>query len=102
MINRPARIAPANLQPIRGNHMQTAPRWPSHNGWGIAVVAAVSTIISLGILAGVTGLFQSRGMPLEDLAAAERACKEQVYVSQRETCMNERVAAARDRRLARE
>jgi len=47
---------------------------------------------------GTTMLFQSRGMPTE-LAAAERACAGQTYVSDRERCMREWVAAAHGDRL---
>lgn len=44
-------------------------------------------------------LFQSRGMPMAELAAAERACARQTYVSDRERCMREWVAAAHGDRL---
>lgn len=60
-----------------------------------AVAAALSTLIAIGILAGVTGLFQSRGAPMAQVAAAERACAGQVYVSDRESCMREWLAASR-------
>jgi hypothetical protein len=41
---------------------------------GVAVIAAaLSALIAIGILAGVTGLFQSRGAPMTRLAIAERA-----------------------------
>lgn len=45
-------------------------------------------------------LFQSRGMPMAELAAAERACTRQTNVSDRERCVREWVAAARGDRLA--
>ena len=45
-------------------------------------------------------LFQSRGKPMAELAAAERACAAQIYVSDRERCMREWVAAAHGDRLA--
>jgi hypothetical protein len=45
-------------------------------------------------------LFQSRGMPMAELAAAERACAGQTCVSDRERCMREWVAAAHGDRLA--
>jgi hypothetical protein len=45
-------------------------------------------------------LFQSRGMPMAEFAAAERACAGQTYVSDRERCMREWVAAAHGDRLA--
>ena len=44
-------------------------------------------------------LFQSRGKPMAELAAAERACAGQTYVSDRERCMREWVAAAHGDRL---
>ena len=44
-------------------------------------------------------LFQSRGMPTAELAAAERACAGQTCVSDRERCMGEWVAAAHGDRL---
>lgn len=45
-------------------------------------------------------LFQSRGMPMAELAAAERACAGQTCVLDRERCMREWVAAAHGDRLA--
>ena len=39
----------------------------------VAAAAALSTLIAIGILAGVTGLFQSRGASMARLAIAERA-----------------------------
>lgn len=67
-----------------------------HRRHGVAVTfaAALATLIAVGILAGVTGLFQSRGAPMAQLAAAERACADQTYVSDRENCMREWIAAA--------
>lgn len=69
-------------------------------GVGIVVVAVFSTLIAIGILSGVTDLFQSRGAPLALLAAAERACTGQVYVSDRERCMREWFAASEGARVA--
>jgi hypothetical protein len=45
-------------------------------------------------------LFHSRGTPMAELAAAERACAGHTYVSDRERCMREWVAAAYGDRLA--
>jgi hypothetical protein len=45
-------------------------------------------------------LFQSPGMPMAELAAAERASAGQTYVSDRERCMRGWVAAAHGDRLA--
>ncbi len=63
--------------------------------------AALATVISLGILWSVAALFQSRGMPLEQLAAAERACGELAYQSEREVCVKEWVARAQASPVAR-
>lgn len=62
-------------------------------GATLAIAAAVSTVIALGLVASVTLLFQSRGEPLGELAAAERACTAQRYVSDREACMRAWIAA---------
>jgi hypothetical protein len=43
------------------------------HGAVVAIAAASSILIAVGILAGVTGLFQSRGAPVAQPAAAERA-----------------------------
>jgi hypothetical protein len=43
------------------------------HGAAVAIAAALSTLIAIGILAGVTGLFQSRGAPMAQHAAGERA-----------------------------
>jgi len=62
--------------------------------------ATAATIASLTLLWGVVSLFQSRGAPLEELAAAERACASQVYVSDREDCMNQWIAENQRTRVA--
>ena len=43
------------------------------HGVAVAIAAALSTLIAIGILAGVTSLFQSRGALMAQLAVAERA-----------------------------
>jgi hypothetical protein len=67
----------------------------------IAAIAALSTLIAVAIFGAVTALFQSRGLPMAELAAAERACSAHVYVSERESCMRDRIALARGERIAR-
>lgn len=71
------------------------------HGTAIVVAAALSTLIAIGVLAGVTDLFQSRGEPLAQLVAAERACAGQLYVSDRESCVREWLAVSRGHRMAR-
>jgi len=62
--------------------------------------ATAATVVSLALLWGVVTLFQSRGAPLEELAAAERACASQVYVSDREACMKQWIAENQRTRVA--
>jgi hypothetical protein len=66
----------------------------------IAVAAALAGAIAVGILSAVVGLFRSEGLPMEQLAAAERACASHAYVSERESCMREQVAALRGQHVA--
>lgn len=75
------------------------PYSPSRNA-PAAVAAFLSVVIAIGILGSVTGLFQSRGLPMGELAAAARACVKQAFVSERESCMREWVAAQRGSQVA--
>lgn len=59
----------------------------------IIVVSALATAIAIGHLTAVAVLFQRDGKPLAHLAAAERACAQHLYVSERESCMREWLAA---------
>jgi hypothetical protein len=63
-------------------------------------MAAVATVISLGILWSIATLFQSRGAPLERLAAAERVCANLAYASEREACMKQWMNETRQTRVA--
>ena len=54
-----------------------------------AAITALATFIAMGILWAVVSLFQSRGAPMELLVAAERACAQHAYQSERAACMNE-------------
>jgi hypothetical protein len=65
-----------------------------------AVVAAVAAAIAIGLLSLVVSMFRSDGSPFEQVVAAEKACKQYTYVSERENCMNEWLAAARATRVA--
>ena len=55
-------------------------------------VAAIATVLAVTVLWAVVTLFQSRGAPLEQLAAAERACADKPYQSERQACMSEWIA----------
>jgi hypothetical protein len=80
--------------------MNTKPTLDHPRSVTIAVAATLSTVVAIGILAAVTGLFHSRGAPMEQLAAAERACASHPYVSDRENCMREWLAASRGQTVA--
>ncbi|MBK9702559.1 MAG: hypothetical protein IPO75_03325 [Betaproteobacteria bacterium] len=68
---------------------------PQLSSLSTAVVAALAAFIAFGLLSAVAWLFQRDGAPMEQLAAAERACTQRAYVSEREACMNEWLAASR-------
>lgn len=57
--------------------------------------AALATIIAIGILSVVVNLFQSRGAPMEHLAAAERVCVSHSYQSEREACIKQWLVESR-------
>ena len=51
------------------------------------IAALLSAVISAGLLAAVSGLFHSDGIPFGKVVAAERACRNRVFVSEREECV---------------
>lgn len=62
--------------------------------------ATLATLIGVGILWATVTLFQSRGVPLENLAAAGRACAHYADQSEREACVRQRLAEAQRARVA--
>ena len=68
---------------------------PQLSSLSTAVVATLAAFIAIGLLSAVAWLFQREGAPMEQLAAAERACTQRAYVSERESCMREWLAASR-------
>jgi len=62
--------------------------------------AALATVLATSILWAVVILFQSRGAPMERIAAAERACAQHAYQSERAACMNEWLVASQPRTIA--
>jgi len=62
--------------------------------------ATLATLIGVGILWTTVTLFQSRGAPLENLAAAGRACAPHAYQSERDSCIRQRLAEAQRARVA--
>jgi hypothetical protein len=85
---------------LEENVMKRTPAFNMQGSISTFTAAALATIISLGILSAVVAMLQSRGKPLELLVAAERACTQHTYVSERQTCMNEWLAASRPETVA--
>jgi hypothetical protein len=73
--------------------MNAKPTFPHPSSLSITVAAGLATFIAIGLLTAVVFLFQRYGAPMEQLIAAERACAQHVYVSERESCMREWLAA---------
>lgn len=80
--------------------MRATPTLTRPHGIAMAVAAGLSSMIAIGIVASVTDLFQSRGAPMAQLAAAERACAGKTYVSERQACMRVWIASSQGTRMA--
>jgi len=76
------------------------PGFNSQQIFSTLVAATLSAIIAVGLLAGVATNFQNQGKPFAHLAAAERACAAHAYVSERENCMQEWLAASTSQTVA--
>jgi hypothetical protein len=57
------------------------------------IAAALAGTITTGLFAGVTALLQRNGTPFESRVAAEHACADRVYVSERDACVRQWLAA---------
>jgi hypothetical protein len=64
------------------------------------VAAALSTLIAIGLLSAISGLFQRDGSPFEQVVIAEHACANYAFVSERETCVQLYLAASRVQNVA--
>jgi hypothetical protein len=64
------------------------------------VAAALATLIAIGLLTAVTGLFQRDGAPFEQLVIAEHACATYAFVSERQNCVRLYLAASRVQNVA--
>ena len=60
----------------------------------VMVTATLAAAIAIGLLSAVAILFQRDGVPLAHFVAAERACSLHAYVSDRESCVREWLAAS--------
>ena len=67
----------------------------SFRGLLLFSIALIAGVITGSIVSGVVLLFQSRGMPLGELASAERACGQYLYKSDKDACIKEMVALQR-------
>jgi hypothetical protein len=80
--------------------MNAKPTFSRASSFSTTVAAAMAAFIAIGLLTAVAFLFQHDGAPLAQLAAAEHACTQHVYVSEREACMREWLAAAHTSNVA--
>ena len=64
------------------------------------IAAALSVLISIGLVTAVTGLFQRNGAPFEHVVIAEHACSNYAFVSGREACARLYLAASRIQNVA--
>ena len=80
--------------------MNAQPKFTTARPVRTVATIAIATVIALTLLWTVAALFQSRGAPFEQLAAAERACATHVYQSERQACINERIADSRKTAVA--
>ena len=64
------------------------------------IAAALATLIAIGLLTAVTGLFQRDGAPFEQLVIAEHACANYAFVSERETCVRLYLSTSRVQNVA--
>jgi len=62
--------------------------------------AVLSTVIAIGLLTAVTGLFQRDGAPFGQVVAAEHACANHAFISEREACVRSYLAASRVQSIA--
>lgn len=64
------------------------------------VAATLATLIAIGLLTAVTGLFQRAGAPFEQVVIAEHACTTYAFVSEREACVRLHLATSRVQNVA--
>jgi hypothetical protein len=62
--------------------------------------AALATVIAIGLLTAVAGLFQRDGAPFGQVVIAERACANYAFVSEREACVRLFLAVSRVQNVA--
>jgi len=66
----------------------TMNRFPFRPNAVVAILAAVLALfVTTGLLGSVTALLLRNGVPLQNDAAAERACGDVAYASERDACV---------------
>ena len=75
--------------------MNATPKLPRRHPVTSALAVVLSVVIALALFGGVTELFQRDGTPFEQLVAAEHACTNHAYASEREACVRVYLATAR-------
>ena len=75
--------------------MTTKPILPHPRALICFIAAVLAGTITAGIFSGVTNLLQRNGMPFEQQVAAERACADRAYLSEREACVRQWLAGRR-------
>jgi hypothetical protein len=73
---------------------------PRSSPLSVIAAAALAAFIAIGLLASVVALFQLDGAPLELLVRAERDCTQHFYVSERDACIRELLAAVQASSIA--
>ena len=75
---------------------------PRHSPLSTIIAAALAAFMAIGLFTAIAQLFRNDGVPMGRLVAAERACTQhkQIYVSEREACMRDWLAAARATNVA--
>ena len=66
----------------------------------IVVPAVLATLVAVGLVGAVSGLFQHDGAPFARQVVAERACSRFSYASEREACVRSWLAAERQGQVA--
>ena len=80
--------------------MTAKPRLDSLTGTSTIAAATVAAFVAFGTVTLVVDAFTSRGTPWQARANAARACEHHRYLSEREACMQEWLAARQGRRIA--
>ena len=80
--------------------MTTRTTFEHSNPLVIAIAAALAGVVSIGLLSALAALFLSAGTPMARLVEAERVCVEHRYVSERESCIRDWLAASSAKAVA--